>query len=92
VRIRVVYCGQAQQITEKEEECLETASGASIGNVILQLVEQYGEPLAWLLLTDKKQCRRSVILAVNNNVVDLEADGCLKEDDEILILPAVSGG
>jgi MoaD family protein len=92
VRIKVVYCGQAQQITEKEEEYLETASCASVGNVIMQLIKQYGEPLAWLLMTNQKQCRRSVILAVNSKVVDPESDGCLKEDDELLILPAVSGG
>jgi MoaD family protein len=92
MQIRVAYYGQAQQITGKEEERLETITGASVRDIILQLTEQYGDPLAWLLLTNQKTHRKSVILAVNDEVVNPEVNRSLQDNDELAILPAVSGG
>jgi MoaD family protein len=92
VRIRIVYYGQAQQITGREEEQFETAAESSLGDVMAQLIERHGDGLAQLLLTDKKRYRGSVILAVNNETADPEAYGSLKDNDEIAILPAISGG
>jgi molybdopterin converting factor small subunit len=65
---------------------------ATIGDLILRLIEQYDDQLAWLLLTNHGKFRKSVILAVNNEVVDPDVGRCLKDDDEVAILPAISGG
>jgi molybdopterin converting factor small subunit len=92
MHIKVAYYGQAQLITGRVQELLEAKPNASVGDVILQLVEKYGDDLAWLLLTKQGKYRRSVILVVNNEVVDPGTAGGLEDDDELCILPAVSGG
>jgi MoaD family protein len=92
MHIKVAYYGQAQLITGRVQELLEAKPNASVGDVILQLVEKYGDDLAWLLLTKQGKYRRSVILVVNNEVVDPGIADGLEDDDELCILPAVSGG
>ena len=92
MRIRVVYYGQIRQITGKEDEFIELPAGAPAYNIILKVVEQYGDEIGWLLLTKQGIPRRSVIFAVNDVAIDPGLADALEDEDILSILPAVSGG
>ncbi|MCS7118405.1 MAG: MoaD family protein [Thaumarchaeota archaeon] len=64
----------------------------TVREVIGQLVERFGAELKNRLLDDSGRLRRFVNLYVNDSYVDPEEDRRLSEGDEVLILPAVSGG
>ncbi|MCS7094560.1 MAG: MoaD/ThiS family protein [Thaumarchaeota archaeon] len=64
----------------------------TVREVIGQLVERFGAELRNRLLDDSGRLRRFVNLYVNDSYVDPEEDRRLSEGDEVLILPAVSGG
>ncbi len=70
-----------------------TVEASTVGDAVDELTEQYGEEFEERLIEDG-ELRRFVNLYVNGEDVRHEdgLDTEIDEDDEISILPAVSGG
>ncbi|MCX8202745.1 MAG: MoaD family protein [Nitrososphaeria archaeon] len=64
----------------------------TVREVVDRLVERFGAELRNRLLDESGRLRRFVNLYVNDAYVDPDEDKRLSEGDEVLILPAVSGG
>jgi MoaD family protein len=91
MNIRVGYYGQARDIVGVEREDVEVGEDASIQDAVVAVVDRHMK-LKDLLLSSDGALRKSVLLPVNDEVVDTVASGVLKDGDELSVFPAVSGG
>jgi molybdopterin synthase sulfur carrier subunit len=76
------------------DERTTTVDAATVGEAIDELAERYGDDFSDQLLDDDGELRRFVNLYVNGDDVR-HGDGLdtpIDEDDEVSVLPAVSGG
>lgn len=76
------------------DERTTTVDAATVGEAIDELAERYGDDFSDQLLDDDGELRRFVNLYVNGDDVR-HGDGLdtpIEEDDEVSVLPAVSGG
>jgi len=65
----------------------------SVKDLIEKLVARYGKNLASRLLDENGRLRRFINIYVNDRNIRVdETDVELKDGDQVLILPAVSGG
>jgi len=80
----------ANYLGGKKEFLIEASN---LRNVVEALAEQYGPEIKRRLLDEEGRLRRYINIYVNDAAVDARnLDIELKEGDEVLILPAVSGG
>lgn len=65
----------------------------SVRSAIEELSRRYGSEIRKRLFDEEGRLRRYINIYVNDNIIShQELDRRLQEGDEILILPAVSGG
>jgi MoaD family protein len=64
----------------------------NVRELVMKLVERFGAELRNRLLDEEMRLRRFVNLYVNDTLVGWDEDWPLRDGDEVLILPAVSGG
>jgi molybdopterin converting factor subunit 1 len=81
MRVRVLFFGMLKEAAGKQSDTLELPEGSSVGGVL----EYYGSRIPRL-----KEMLPSVALAVNQQYTGVETK--LKADDEVALLPPVSGG
>jgi MoaE-MoaD fusion protein len=81
MRVRVLFFGILKDITGKSSDTINLHEGASLR----ELTAEYGAQIPRL-----KQSLSSVAIAVNQQYAGLDTK--LKEDDEVALLPPVSGG
>jgi MoaE-MoaD fusion protein len=81
MRVRILFFGMLKDLLGKSSDSLEIAGGASVGNVL----EHYAAQVPQL-----KQYLPSLAVAVNQEYVGAETT--LKSNDEVALLPPVSGG
>ena len=76
------------------DERTTTVDAATVGEAIDELAERYGDDFSEQLLDDDGELRRFVNLYVNGDDVrhGEGLDTPIDEDDEVSVLPAVSGG
>ncbi len=92
MKINVTYYGQARFASSVRNEEIEVDENVSVLDVIKVLVGFHGEYMEKLLLTREGELLKSVLLPVNDEVIDVDKHGVFKEYDNISILPAMSGG
>ena len=81
MRVRVLFFGMLREAAGKQSETLELPEGSCAGGVL----EYYGSRIPRL-----QEMLPSVALAVNQQYTGAETK--LKADDEVALLPPVSGG
>jgi molybdopterin converting factor subunit 1 len=81
MRIRVLLFGQLQDIAGRKEDLLDLATGATVATVMAHYAQQFPKIQA---------LAASVACSVNQEYAASSA--ALKEDDEVGLLPPVSGG
>jgi MoaE-MoaD fusion protein len=81
MRVRVLFFGMLKDLTGMASEALELPAGASVRDVLAHYEAQYPR---------LKQVSSSLALAVNQQYASPETK--LKPDDELALLPPVSGG
>jgi len=64
----------------------------SVRDLVMKLADRFGAELRNRLLDEEMRLRRFVNLYVNDSLVSWDEDRPLRDGDEVLILPAVSGG
>ena len=81
IRLHVLYFGIVRERLGRREEALEVADGTRVGDLLAQIEQrhqQFGVAVA------------SVRVAVNSEYVD--SGRVLSDNDEVAIIPPVSGG
>jgi molybdopterin converting factor subunit 1 len=81
MRVRILFFGMLKEAAGKPSDTLDLAEGSSVANV----VEYYGSRIPRF-----KEILPSVAFAVNQQYAGMETR--LKSDDEVALLPPVSGG
>lgn len=91
--VRVRFSAALNSVTKERETNIEITEDITVRELINKLIEKYGAELEKRLL-DKGELRRFVNLYVNGDDIRHSGglDTTVKNDDEISILPAVSGG
>lgn len=92
MKIKVSYYGQARLVSGVKNEEIDVDENVSVKDSVKVLVDLHGEKLARLLLTSEGELLQSVLLPVNDEVIDADKPGVLKENDDISIFPAIAGG
>lgn len=92
MKIKVSYYGQARLVSGVKNEEIDVDENVSVKDAVKVLVGLHGEKLAKLLLTPEGELLQSVLLPVNDEVIDADKVGVLKEYDDISIFPAMAGG
>ncbi len=80
MRIKVTYYGQFRDITDLNEEEIETKDGVTVVELRDQVREKYPRIAA----------KKEILVAINNSFVPLET--VVKQDDNVAFFPPVSGG
>lgn len=81
MRVRVLYFGIVRERLGLREEAVELAAGATVAELTAFLSAKHGNLAAGV---------SALRLAVNLEYVD--SDTILREDDEVAVIPPVSGG
>jgi len=81
MRVRVLLFGQLKDIVGRQEESLELEPGARLASVLAHYAEQYPK---------FQGLKNSLACSINQEYA--AATAVLKEDDEVGLLPPVSGG
>jgi molybdopterin synthase catalytic subunit len=87
MRVRVLYFGVLKERFGGAEETVELAGGATVGELVRVLRER---PSNSAMASGLESVWRSLAVAVNREYAT--ADAVLHEDDEVALLPPVSGG
>jgi len=81
MRVRVLYFGIVRERLGLREEAIELAEGSTIADLTALLTARHGNVAAGV---------SALRLAVNLEYVD--SDAVLHHDDEVAVIPPVSGG
>ena len=81
MKIKVIYFAIYSELLAKREESIDMEEGATVKNAFEQCTEG---------LSDRKNLLESTLFAVNDEYVDSTV--LLKDGDELVFIPPVSGG
>jgi len=91
VRVKVTVTAVLENYLGGQREFL--VEGSTLKNVIEELVNRYGPEVKKRLFDEGGRLRRYINVYVNDEAIDpANLNMELREGDEVLILPAVSGG
>jgi len=96
LKIRVEFLGHIRNVigSEREEE-VEISEGSSIADLLMVLSEKYGEPFKKAIFEKSgADVKSNYIITVNGYLLNQlkGLDTRLKNDDNVTLLPIVSGG
>ena len=96
MKIRVEFLGHIRNVigSEREEE-VEISEGSSIADLLMVLSEKYGEPFKKAIFEKSgADVKSNYIITVNGYLLNQlkGLDTRLKNDDNVTLLPIVSGG
>src|SRR5271167_4590270 len=81
MQVRVVYLGMLRDITGRAQEAVELAEGSRLADLFAHLEQRFPK---------LGEFRNSLALALNQEYSDAAAE--LHENDEVALIPPVSGG
>ncbi len=87
MRVRVLYFGVLKERFGAAEEAVELPEGATVAELVRVLRERPSNPA---MANELSSVLQSVAVAVNREYAS--ANAALREDDEVALLPPVSGG
>ena len=92
MQITVEYTAQVKRAAGVAGESIDVDSDCSVQDLLKQIANRHGDPLAGLLLGDTGALSPSILLFVNDEQVRWETPRLLHENDVLTILSPISGG
>ena len=92
MKVTVNYYGQLKQITNKDSESCDLSEQTDLNQMLAGLASQYGDKFKDFVFDQAGEIRVSLMISVNDNVVDKKPAPCLKDGDEVSILTPIAGG
>lgn len=92
MKVTVNYLAQLKQAAGISSESIDLDTACSIQDLVIQLAENYGEPLRSFLLDSGGSLRQSILLIIDETQVHWETPVQLKEGDVITFLSPLAGG
>lgn len=92
MQIRIEYFAQARDAAGISYETIEIDGPTTATDLVSRIASQRGGRLASLLLGPDGQLAPSVMLAVGDRQSGRDDRSLLRDGDEIVVLPPISGG
>jgi molybdopterin converting factor small subunit len=92
MKVVVEYFGPAREATGVARETVEVAEPVTAPELIARLARERGGRIARLLLGSDGCLGSSVLLAVGDRQLSVDDPAPLRDGDEVLVIPPVSGG
>ncbi len=82
IRVTILYFAFIHEITRKKEEIMELSTNTSIKELISIILTRY----------PNIKNIKNIKISVNYRIVNSNSNSILKNDDEVALLPPISGG
>ena len=82
IHVTVLYFAQIHETTRKKQEIIELSTNTSIKDLISIILSRY----------PNIKNIKNVKISVNCQIVNTNSNPILKNDDEVALLPPISGG
>ena len=82
IRVTVLYFAFIHETTRRKEEIMELSTNTSIKELILIILTRY----------PNIKNIKNIKISVNYRIVNSNSNSILKNDDEVALLPPISGG
>ena len=82
IRVTVLYFAFIHEITRKKEEIMELSTNTSIKELILIILTRY----------PNIKNIKNIKISVNYRIVNSNSNSILQNNDEVALLPPISGG
>ena len=92
MNITLRYLGQLGQLSECDEEVLESAPEQTMAALIHEAAARHGAAFQAIVFTESGAFRPSLMILVNGVPADKQALPALRAGDEITLLAAIAGG
>jgi molybdopterin converting factor small subunit len=92
MNVTIEYFAQARDAAGVVREVVELVAPCTVQGLIVRLAQERGGRLAALVLTADGRLSSSVLLAVGERQVPADQPLPLCDGDQVLVMPAVSGG
>lgn len=90
--IKIKYFAQIRQVTDIEEEILDSPDPVGLKDMLVRLTQKYGEKFKDLLFEKECMLRPSVLVLINGVVVPKGELPEIHDKDEVTLITAVAGG
>jgi len=92
LNLTVHYYGQLGHAVGKACETIDCPKPISLQQMLLRLVDTHGEVVRRFVFNAEGQPSKSLMIAVNDTLVNPASAPRLQAGDEIALLPPISGG
>ena len=92
MNITVQYAAQLRQITGASSESITMSPGATVHELLHDLVDRYHERLGPLLLTADRRPQTSILVFVNDQQIRMNEASPLQTGDRVTLLSPIAGG
>lgn len=82
VKVKLLFFAQARELAGKSADSLIVPESITCCNLLKTIVERYS----------LEKIENSIVLSVNEQLYHVEDNLSLKEDDEVAVIPPLSGG
>ena len=82
IRVTVLYFAQIHETTRKKQEIMELSTNTSIKDLVSIILTRY----------PNIKNIKNVKISINYHIVNSNSNPILKNDDEVALLPPISGG
>ena len=82
IRVTVLYFAQIHETTRKKKEIMELSTNTSVKDLISIILTRY----------PNIKNINNIKISVNYHIVNSTSNSILKNDDEVALLPPISGG
>jgi molybdopterin converting factor small subunit len=92
MRVTVHYLAQLRRATKLAVESVELGAPATLGELLVLLVQTHGDQLRKLLLDEAGGPRSSLLVFINDEQTDHPRNCFLKDGDSVTFLSPIAGG
>lgn len=92
VTITLSFFGQARQWAEQDSTRISVPSQSSTDEVVKEYLKQNNEKNRAFFLNAEGQLHKSILVTLNDEVINSDDKVSLQNNDEITLHPAIAGG
>lgn len=92
MKVTLRYTSQLATAAGTSEEDIEVADGIGLVELLGNLSKQHGPEFSKFVVNDDGNPVPTLVVAINNNQVDLRDEISLEDESEVILITPMSGG
>lgn len=92
MNVTIHYYGQLGHAVGRLQEMIDCPDSISLQQLLQRLVDHHGESMRRFVFNAQGEPSKSLMIAVNDTLVNAAAAPTLQAGDEVVLLPPISGG